>query len=91
MSPRVELARRVLETLILGDRVSTSDALQLRNWALCPEDSMLTLEEIAIRILNDDKVWRSKGIVRERKQDGLDLTLSWTAASGTDARKKTAY
>ena len=55
MSPRVELARRVLETLVLGDRVSTSDALQLRNWALRPEDSMLTLEEIAIRILNDDK------------------------------------
>jgi hypothetical protein len=58
---RVELARRVLETLILGDRVSTSDALQLRNWALSPEDSMLPLEEIAIRILNDDKRQRAKG------------------------------
>ena len=61
MSPRVELARRVLETLVRGDRVSTSDALQLRNWALRPEDSMLTLQEIAIRILNDDKGQQSRG------------------------------
>jgi len=53
MSPRVELARRVLETLVRGDRVSTSDALQWRNWALRPEDSMLTLQEIAIRIRNN--------------------------------------
>jgi len=61
MSPRVELARRVLETLVRGDRVSTSDALQLRNWALRPEDSMLTLQEIAIRILNDEKGQQSRG------------------------------
>jgi|HubBroStandDraft_5_1064220.scaffolds.fasta_scaffold267488_1 hypothetical protein len=51
MSPRVELARRILETLALGHCVSTLDAFQLRYWALRPEDSMLTLEEIAIRIL----------------------------------------
>jgi hypothetical protein len=51
MSPRVELARRVLETLAHGHRVSTFDAFQLRNWALRPEDSMLTLAEIAISIL----------------------------------------
>jgi hypothetical protein len=62
MSPRVELARRVLETLVLGHRVSTSDAFQLRNWALRPEDSMLTLAEIAISILNDDKGSTSEGI-----------------------------
>jgi hypothetical protein len=61
MSPRVELARRVLETLVRGERVSTSDALQLRNWALRPEDSMLTLQEIAIRILNDEKGQQSRG------------------------------
>jgi hypothetical protein len=35
--------------------VSTLDAFQLRNWAPSPADSMLTLEEIAIRILNDYK------------------------------------
>lgn len=28
------------------------DALQLRNWAISPEDAMLTLEEIAYRILS---------------------------------------
>lgn len=55
MSPRVELARRVLEALVLGHRVSTSDAFQLRSLALRPEDSVLTLEEIAISILEDDK------------------------------------
>ena len=61
MSPRVELARRALETLVRGDRVSTSDALQLRNWALRPEDSILTLQEIAIRIRNNDKGQQSRG------------------------------
>lgn len=60
MSPRVELARRVLETLVLGDRVSTLDAFQLRNWALRPEDSMLTLTEIAISILDHDRGGTSK-------------------------------
>jgi hypothetical protein len=46
---------------VRGERVSTSDALQLRNWALRPEDSMLTLQEIAIRILNDEKGQQSRG------------------------------
>jgi hypothetical protein len=55
ISQRVELARRVLETLLQGDHVSTPDAMQLRNWALRPEDSVLTLEEIAIRILAQPK------------------------------------
>lgn len=30
----------------------TKDALQLRNWALTAEDAMLSLEEIACRVLN---------------------------------------
>jgi len=51
MSPWVELARRVLETLAQGSHVSTFDALQLRNCALRPEDSMVPLAEIAISIL----------------------------------------
>src|ERR1035438_8233584 len=45
-SAKAELARRVLETLAQGHPVSTHDALQLRNWAVRPEDSVLTLEEI---------------------------------------------
>jgi len=55
MSSRAELARRVLENLAQGDFVSTHDALQLRNWAVRPEDSLLTLDEIAHRILNQDE------------------------------------
>ena len=55
MSPRVELARRVLAALVLGDHVPTLDAFQLRNWALRPEDSMLPLVEIAISILEHEE------------------------------------
>jgi hypothetical protein len=55
MSPRVELARRVLAALARGHHVSTIDAFQLRNWALHPEDSMLPLAEIAIRILTHNE------------------------------------
>jgi hypothetical protein len=55
MSPRVELARRVLAALVLGDYVPTIDAFQLRNWALRPEDSVLPLAEIAIRILEHEE------------------------------------
>ena len=52
MSLRVDLARRILDTLMLGQLVSTLDAMQLRNWAVRPEDSVLTLEEIAYGILD---------------------------------------
>ena len=54
-SAKAELARRVLETLAQGHPVSTHDALQLRNWAVRPEDSVLTLEEIAHCILEQDE------------------------------------
>jgi hypothetical protein len=71
MSPRVELARRVLETLAEGHRVSTRDAFQLRYWALRPEDSMLTLVEIATSILAYDEssasdLLKSKSMKSER-------------------------
>jgi len=55
MSARAELARRILENLAEGDFVSTHDVLQLRNWAVRPEDSFLALEEIAHRILDQDE------------------------------------
>jgi hypothetical protein len=55
MSARAELARRVLQMLALGESLSTLDALQLRNWALTPKDTMLPLEEIALRILIEEK------------------------------------
>jgi hypothetical protein len=53
MSTRAELARLVLQMLRCGNHVATQDALQLRNWAACPEDAMLPLEEIACRILSE--------------------------------------
>jgi hypothetical protein len=63
MSPRVELARRILETLARGHQVSVPDALQLRDWAVHPRDAMLPLEKIACRILDDaeDRGPKSQG------------------------------
>jgi hypothetical protein len=55
MSEKAELARRVLENLAQGHPVPTHDALQLRNWAVLPEDAMLPLEEIALRVLNQEE------------------------------------
>ena len=55
MSAKAELARRVLDNLAQRHLVSTRDAMQLRNWAVRPEDSVLTLEEIADRILYQDE------------------------------------
>lgn len=54
-SARAELARRVIETLGLGLPVSLQDAIQLRNWAVSPEDAVLSLAEIAQHILNQEK------------------------------------
>jgi hypothetical protein len=54
-SGRTELARRVLGMLAHDRPVPTEDAIQLRNWAIRPEDAMLSLEEIAHRILNEEE------------------------------------
>ena len=54
MSARAELARRVLETIAQGLTVSTQDAMQLRNWANSSDDAMLSLKEIAQRILSGE-------------------------------------
>ena len=54
-SARAELARHVLEMLARGQPVPTDDAIQLRNWAIRPEDAVLSLEEIAHRILNQEE------------------------------------
>lgn len=51
MSAKVELAKRVQRMLASGDPIPERDALQLRSWAVTREDAMLTLREIAIRIL----------------------------------------
>ena len=51
-SARIQIARRALETLAQGDSVSFDEAIQLRNWAVRPEDSLLPLAEIARAILD---------------------------------------
>jgi hypothetical protein len=55
VSARAELARQILEMLAKGDLVPFHDALQLRNWAVRPEDAMLTLSEIAVAILDQEE------------------------------------
>jgi hypothetical protein len=51
---RIELARNVLQAISEGRPVATLDALQIRNWAVNPDDAMLSLEEIATRILREE-------------------------------------
>ena len=53
-SARAELARRILVMLTKGDPVPFRDAIQLRNWAVSPEDAMLSLAEIALAILDQE-------------------------------------
>jgi len=55
MSLRAELARRVLQALKDGQSVSVDDALQLRNWAVTPEDALLPLEQIAVHIIREEE------------------------------------
>ena len=55
MSVRAELARLVLRMLKAGQSVPTKDALQLRNWAVHPCDTVLPLDEIARRILSEER------------------------------------
>ena len=55
-SARAELARQVLKMLTHGEPVPPRDAFRLRNWAIDSQDAMLSLEEIAYRILTyEDK------------------------------------
>jgi len=55
LSRKSELAQRVLTALTDGYEVPFVDAVQLRNWADCPEDSLLPLEEIARLILSTEE------------------------------------
>ena len=54
-SARAELARLVLQMIKDGQPVPTHDALQLRNWAVHAEDAVLSLEEVARRILSHEE------------------------------------
>jgi hypothetical protein len=54
VSPQAELARRVLNLLADGQRLSAGEAVQLRMWSVRPEDSFLPLEDIAKSILDEE-------------------------------------
>jgi hypothetical protein len=54
-STRAQLARRILDAIAHGDSVPLENAIQLRNWAGCPEDSLLPLAEIARAILGREE------------------------------------
>ena len=54
MSPRAELAQRILRAMAEGISVSIADAFQLRNWANNTSDAVGTLEEIARHILEQE-------------------------------------
>jgi hypothetical protein len=60
-SVRAELARHVLEMLAHGHPVPIHDAFQLRNWAGRLEDVMLSLEEVAHRILTQEENPNARG------------------------------
>jgi hypothetical protein len=51
---RDELARQVLDLLAHCQHVPERDALQLRSWAVKPDEAMLSLQEIAYRILKHE-------------------------------------
>ena len=54
MSPRAELAQRILKAMVEGISVSTADAARLRNWANNTSDAVGTLEEIAWHMLEQE-------------------------------------
>jgi hypothetical protein len=54
-STRAQLARRILDAIAHGDSVPLEDAIQLRNWADRPKDSLRPLAEIARAILGREE------------------------------------
>jgi hypothetical protein len=89
MSARAELARRVLETLAQGFVVSFNDAIQLRNWAVRPEDVLLPLVEIARGILGQEgkpsaeNMDDAKRIGAEFIMTDLELAFTFLEIAGT--------
>ena len=77
-SVRAELARHVLEMLAHGHPVPILDAFQLRNWAGRLEDIMLSLEEVAHRILTQEENPNARG-----------AESTWPAKRKPDLSRKT--
>jgi hypothetical protein len=51
---QVAVRCRPEQDLAQGNLISFNDAIQLRNWAVCPKDVLLPLAEIARRILDQE-------------------------------------
>ena len=58
---REQLAQRVLDQIARGSQIAEHDAFQLRNWALSPTDAVLSLEQIALRILGREDRTKAEG------------------------------
>jgi hypothetical protein len=72
----MELARLVLQILKEGQSVSVDGALQLRNWSATPEDSMLPLDQIALRISSGRGNPKSSLGLKFRKSVGDSANVS---------------
>jgi hypothetical protein len=59
-SARATLAQRLLRILEHGQSVSSTHALQLRNWAISHDDAVLPLEELAHLILSQEEEQKSQ-------------------------------
>jgi hypothetical protein len=83
MLTQTELARAVLQMLMAGHAVPMHQAIRLRNAAICPEDSVLPLEEIAQRILARDGRVADAPLASDWRRVGaefiiVDLELAFT-------------
>lgn len=92
-SHRAQLARRVLEDLAHGNLVSFNGAIQLRNWAVRPEDIWLPLTEIACRILYQDDDAPEAGDWRRIAAEFIitDLELAFTFLELTQTSSRRAH
>jgi hypothetical protein len=76
MFAQTELARAVLRMLMAGRAVPTHHAIQLRNWAVCLEDSVLPREEIARRILGRAGSLADAPRVRDWRRAGAEFIIT---------------
>ena len=76
MSAQRELARAVLQMLMAGHAVPTHHAIQLRDWAVCSEDSVLPLEEIARHILGRPGIMTEVPLVGDWRRVGAEFIIA---------------
>lgn len=76
MFAQTELARAVLQMIIAGQAVPSHYAIQLRNWAVCSEDSVLPLEEIARHILGRHDIMAEVPPVGDWRRVGAEFIIA---------------